>query len=128
MQPNHVSIQRLLFVVLIPLVFSGCTSIMGAESTRDNVVIRDHALSGSGESAVFASARNYCGQYGAKAVLRNKVDASFLKSEYDYYYFDCSVVQPKPVTIYRPSSSSTPTSTSIDSAREKCLSLGFSSL
>jgi uncharacterized protein YcfL len=111
MKPNHASVMRLLFAALIPLVFSGCTSIMGAESTRDNVVIRDHALSGSGESAVFSSARNYCSQYGAKSVLRNKVNASFLKSEYDYYYFDCSVEQPKPLTIYRPSSSSTPIST-----------------
>ena len=125
MMERRFTLAQRFLVTALPIITVGCTSIMGAESNKDRVVIRDHSLSGSGESAVFGSAKSYCGQYNAKASLRNKIDAKFLTSEYDYYYFDCIAEQPKPQPTTKQSSSTTPISVSIESAKEKCMDLGF---
>ena len=111
-------------LVLGSIFVASCTSIMGPESSRENVVIQDHSLSGSGANAVMNIANTYCGQYGGKAVLRNKVDASFGRSEYDYYYYDCLKEQPK-MGIAQPDTSKPATpKVSIEAAKEKCQSLG----
>jgi uncharacterized protein YcfL len=116
------------FILTLFLIITGCTSIMGKESSSENVVIKDHSMSGSGANSVMETAKTYCAQYGARASLRNKIDGSmspFSKSEYDYYYFDCNKEQPKAQTSYPSIPVPTTPKVSIEVAREKCQSLGI---
>jgi hypothetical protein len=106
------------------LILAGCTSIMSDESNSTKVVIRDHFITGSGYEEVMSQARNYCKKYGAKPVFIRKQDASFLRSEYNNYYFDCVKDQPYTPPFQPPKIISAP-SVSIDTAKDKCSNLGF---
>ncbi len=124
MKKNLISGMLILGCILV----AGCTSIMGPESSRENVVIRDHSMSGSGVNSVMETAKTYCAQYGARASLRNKIEGSmspFSKSEYDYYYFDCNKEQPKAQASYPSTPMPVTPKVPIEAAREKCLSLGI---
>ena len=113
-----------LLVLSLVSVLLGCTSIRSDESNSTKVVIRDHFITGSGYGEVISQARNYCQQYGAKPVFIRKQDASFLRSEYDNYYFDCVKDQPYTPPYQPPKVISAP-SVSIDTAKDKCSNLGF---
>jgi hypothetical protein len=111
-------------VVTLISVLLGCTSIRTDESSSTNVVIRDHFITGSGYEEVLSQAKNYCQKFGAKPVFVRKQDASFLRSEYNNYYFDCVKNQPYTPPYQPPKVVQTPPA-SIDAAKEKCTTLGF---
>jgi hypothetical protein len=116
---------NLLAVSLISVLL-GCTSIRTDESSSTKVVIRDHFITGSGYDEVMSQARNYCQQYGAKPVFIKKQDSSFLRSEYNYYYFDCVKDQPY-IPPYKPSYAPPAPIVTLDDAKAKCTNLGFKS-
>jgi hypothetical protein len=121
-----------LFLVVIFLLLSGCTSI--DKGDRFGVEIWEHFTDISPEK-VNRLAREHCQMYGKQAQLEGHKPRSLFKSEYDIYQFRCiekpAVGNPifqSPFPARR--ESVTPaqgTGLTIDAAAKKCEEIGFKS-